>query len=141
MFFLKDLPTKAMIQGYQQKYHELDVTQVEQALQTMRQASLMIRQLEEYFAKHNLSQLRFLILMVIDREPTRNELTAIEIAQRLDVSKPVLSRAIKRLVDDGVLNCEENTQDKRAKCLSLTESGKTLLTQVLPNYFKLLGQF
>ena len=101
----------------------------------------MVRQLETYFAEHQLSQLRFLILIMIDREPDRNSLTISEIIDRLDVSKPVMTRTLSRLVDDALVTIEHNEDDGRAKLVRLTERGHTKLGEVLPKYFELLSQF
>ena len=67
----------------------------------------MIRKLERYFAGHGLSQLKFHVMIVIDREPEHDSLRQSDIAERIDVSKPVLHRTIGALVDAG-LRCAVN---------------------------------
>ena len=101
----------------------------------MRQASLLVRNIETYFSAHDLSQLRFLILIVIDREPNRSSLYANEIALRLDVSRPVLTRTLKTLIADDLLTSSNDKTDKRAKKITLTEKGAACLSDVLPRYF------
>ncbi|MEO9508065.1 MAG: MarR family transcriptional regulator, partial [Nonlabens ulvanivorans] len=86
----------------------------------------------------NLSQLRFLILMAIDRETDRAWLYASELASRLDVSKPVLSRAIKKLTEDTLLCATKDKEDGRAVTLALTEKSEALLKSILPGYFDIL---
>ncbi|EIA2085013.1 hypothetical protein V4X21_004664 [Escherichia coli] len=76
MFFLKELPTRQMLDSYQKRFPAMKIDMVESALMLLRQASLLIRILDAYFAKHNLSQLRFLILVVLDREIDRDGLMA-----------------------------------------------------------------
>ena len=138
MFFLKELPTEAMLDNYAKELSDTHKTNIMQALDTMRQASLLVRSIDQYFASNELSQLRFLILIVIDRELERDYLSPNEIATRLDVSKPVLTRTIKKLIDDGLLISEEDKFDKRAKQISLTDAGKARLYAVLPGYFEKL---
>ena len=94
MFFLKELPTKAMLDKYTGDLTSDEKTSITEALGIMRQASLLVRNIETYFSSHDLSQLRFLILIVIDREPDRTSLYAHEIASRLDVSRPVLTLSL-----------------------------------------------
>ncbi|OIQ45270.1 MAG: MarR family transcriptional regulator, partial [Gammaproteobacteria bacterium MedPE] len=68
MFFLKELPTKAMLDKYTSDLTSNEQKSITEALSIMRQASLLVRNIETYFSIHDLSQLRFLILIVIDRE-------------------------------------------------------------------------
>jgi DNA-binding MarR family transcriptional regulator len=135
MFFLKELPTKAMLDKYTSDLTSGEKSSITEALSIMRQASILVRNIETYFSAHELSQLRFLILIVIDREPDRTSLYAHEIASRLDVSRPVLTRTLKRLIEDGLLTSSNDKTDKRAKKIALTKKGITCLSEVLPGYF------
>ncbi|MCQ8186133.1 MarR family winged helix-turn-helix transcriptional regulator [Parvularcula maris] len=139
MFFLKELPTRLMIEGYAAKHASLDADAVEDALGLMRRASLMVRRLEAYFAEHGLSQLRFLVLIVIDREPHRDGLSVGEITDRLDVSKPVMTRTVAHLVESGLIAVEADPNDARGKVVRLTPAGRAKLAEVLPEYFVLLS--
>jgi DNA-binding MarR family transcriptional regulator len=139
MFFLKELPSRQMVDGYAD-LHGVDATIVEDALSLMRQASLLIRRLEAYFAEHDLSQLRFLILIVIDREPDRQSLTIGEITGRLDVAGPVVTRTLKMLSEDALIAIEPDTKDRRTRHVSLTSDGREKLAAVLPGYFRILAE-
>ncbi len=130
-----------MVDGYAEQMADIDPVVVADALLMMRQASVLVRRLETYFAAHQLSQLRFLIMMVIDREVDRHSLTAVEIAERLDVSKPVLARAIGKLVDDGLVESAVDAVDGRAKQITLSRAGKRRLKSILPNYFRELALY
>ena len=138
MFFLKDLPTKSMVENYSELYCPSHSAEVLQRLKMMREASILVRKLDSYFASHDLSQLKFLILIVIDRELDRDWLYAVEISERLDVSKPVLSRAIKALTDNGFLSTSKDLKDGRAISLALSDKGKSTLKSLLPDYFNIL---
>ena len=139
MFFLKKLPSQQMVEGYASRYATLDSEACIFALSTMRRASLMVRRLEAYFAEHDLSQLRFLILIVIDREPKRQSLTITEIIDRLDVSKPVMTRTLARLKSDNLIAIDGGLDDGRSKSVRLTQTGRSKLEAVLPEYFSLLS--
>lgn len=138
MFFLKDLPSRQMIEGYSNEYG-FDIDGAANALSLMRRASLLIRQLESYFAEHRLSQLRFLFLIVIDREPERDSLTVGEITERLDVAGPVIARTLQVLVKDGLVTAERDPSDARTKHVRLTESGRKMLARLLPGYFEIIA--
>jgi DNA-binding MarR family transcriptional regulator len=137
VFFLKDLPTRQMVEGYALS-HGVDPSTIEDALSMMRRASLLIRKLETYFSGHDLSQLRFLIMIVIDREPNRDSLTIGEITERLDVKGPVITRTIKVLVDDGLVAIGRDEDDQRTRHASLTPAGKAKLADVIPGYLQLI---
>lgn len=68
-----------MVEGYADAH-------VAQGLFLMRRASLLIRRLDHYLARHGLSQLRFLFLIVLDHEPERDTLTVGEITICLDIA-------------------------------------------------------
>lgn len=141
MFFLKELPTRRMIDGYVSSAGVGDVDAVARALSMMRQASQLVRLLDAYFARHDLSQLKFHILIVIDREPDRSSLRQSEINQRLDVSKPVLHRTVTSLLKDELLVRRDDPEDSRAHLLALTDAGKALLDAILPGYFETIAGF
>ena len=137
MFFLKDLPTRQMVEAYAVS-HGVEPSTIQDALSMMRRASLLIRKLEAYFGDHGISQLRFLIMIVIDREPERDALTIGDISERLDVKGPVITRTIKVLVDDGLVRVERDEEDGRTRHASLTAAGKSKLAEVIPGYLQLI---
>jgi len=141
MFFLRELPTEMMIDGYVSKIGVGDVDTVSRALSMMRDASQLGRLLDAYFASHNLSVLKFHILMVIDREPDVDSLRQSEINQRLDVSKPVLHRTVASLLKEGLLVRSDDPADSRTHRLALTHQGQTVLADVLPGHFETISNF
>ncbi|MEL7348899.1 MAG: MarR family transcriptional regulator [Pseudomonadota bacterium] len=138
MFFLKDLPTQAMLEGYSARFAGMAPEAVAEALARLRWASLLLRDLEAYFAQHGLGQTQFLVLMVIDREPERETLLPSEIADRLDISRPIVSNVTRRLIEQGLLTQTTTRGDARTRPLKLTEAGADRLSALLPGYFDLL---
>jgi len=138
MFFLKELPTRETLEVYKERFPGMNVDKVEAALHMLKNASLLMRELDAYFAEHGLSQLRFLIMIVLDRETDRDSLKVSEIADRLDVSRPVMTRTIKALIDDGFLKWSADEKDGRARLISLTGAGREKLHGVLPGYYRLI---
>ena len=138
MFFLKDLPTQEMVSNYAAQIPELVPQKTQTALQMLRQASILMRNLERYFTSYNLSQTQFLILIILHRDPAKTHHLASEIAIKMDVSKPVLSTALKTLLKRELIAYSKNQSDARAKPLNITPAGVTLLLKLLPEYFKIL---
>lgn len=141
MFFLKELPSRQILERYHERFPEMRVDMVQNALQLMRRASLLIRKLDDYFAGHAFSQLRFLICVVIDREESGQQLMASEIAARLDVSKPVMARTLQSLAKAGFVEIVSDPQDKRAKRIRLTAKGQQKLYAILPGYYAVIQNF
>ncbi len=133
------------LETYQASYPAMNVDRVDAALHMLKSASLLMRELDNYFAGHDLSQLRYLILVVLDREKTMDKenegLMASDIADKLDVSRPVMTRTLQSLVNDGMLEMSSDSRDGRAKLVRLTRTGRARLHAVLPGYYQLIDVF
>jgi DNA-binding MarR family transcriptional regulator len=144
MFFLKELPTRDTLERYHERFPAMQPQVIEEALHLMKKGSLLIRRLDEYFAKQGLSQLRYLIMVVIDRQPDRQpdhkEMTVTELAANLDVSKPVMTRTLKGLVEDGYIDIAVHDRDRRVKLVRLTDAGRDKLAAILPGYYETIQE-
>ena len=138
MFFLKALPTDTMIARFADQYAPGKTGEIGETLKLLRDASRLIRQLDAFFARHDLSQLKFLILMVIDREPAREALRFSDIAARIDVSRPVLSRTVNAMLESGLLGETPDDKDARVRHLAIAPAGQTVFNSLLPEYFAIL---
>lgn len=127
-----------MVEGYADRFEGVNPAKVLEALELMRAGSILVRDVEAYFAKQGLSQLRFLALILIDREPDRSALAASEIAEKLDVSRPVVTRTLQNLEQAGLVEIAASEHDARSKQVSLTRSGEQKLKEALPGYFSIL---
>lgn len=141
MFFLKDLPTREMLGNYKTRYPGMNPEAVAGALQLLRRASLLMRELDTYFKVYRLSQTGFLVMIVIDREPEKAGLLASQIADRLDVSRPVITETVKTLMRARLLSAAPVPDDGRAKFITLTVNGHAVLADLLPGYFTLIDDF
>ncbi|MEZ7197363.1 MarR family winged helix-turn-helix transcriptional regulator [Pseudodesulfovibrio karagichevae] len=136
MFFLKELPTRETLERYHERFPGMRPDVVMEALVLMKKGSLLIRSLDEYFTRHGLSQLRYMILVVIDRQPDRDEMTVTELAANLDVSKPVMTRTLKGLIEDGFIDVSVGADDRRVKLVRLTKAARDKLAAILPGYYE-----
>ena len=145
MFFLKELPSRQTLEAYHAHYPAMNVDNVEAALMMLKTASLLMRELDAYFASHDLSQLRYLILVVLDRETIRDKtsagLMASEIAEKLDVSRPVMTRTLQTMINDEQLEMRADDRDARAKLIRLSNKGRKQLHALLPAYYQLIDDF
>ena len=136
MFFLKYLPMQAMIANYQDHFPEGSEPQIAGKLQLLREASVLLRQLEEYFRERDFSFTRFLICVILDQGSLG--LTHTQIVERIDVSSPVVSRSLKALVDDGLVETITDPDNSRVRLQKLTAKGRECLNELLPGYYQIL---
>ena len=130
-----------MLEGYRKRFPQLNVDGVGAGLGLLRRASLLLRRIEAYFATHKLSQTRFLILVVLDREGISGGLLAKEIADKLDISRPIVTNTLKSMKEDGLLHINPHAQDGRAKWITLAGTGRDKLNDVLPEYYAIIHDF
>jgi DNA-binding MarR family transcriptional regulator len=138
MFFLKQQPTRHLLEHYAAIYPHLKPASMANALAILRNASIIMRDLDTYFTQHNLSHTRFLILMLLDENEDNSILLATELAKQLDVSKAVISKSLNALLEDGLVQFVVHPDDSRAKQLLLTSCGKRVLQGVLLEYFDII---
>lgn len=140
MFFLKELPSREMLKRYKDRFPNMDLDKTEQALCLLRKASFLIRELDRYFATNGLSQTRFYILIVLEREPNLKSLSMIDFAKRLDVSKPVITNTLKALEKENLVEIVPSKTDARVKIVTITERGRDVLRKVLPGYYAVINE-
>jgi DNA-binding MarR family transcriptional regulator len=141
MFFLKDLPSREMIESVAPKGATNAPEKVLRTLTTLRAASQLLREIEALLRQSDLSQTQFLVMMMILREPDRTSLSPGEIAEKLDISRPVLTRTLTTLTEKKLIeNAKAQPTDKRRRELALTTTGAALFQDLLPGYLTLLEQ-
>lgn len=138
MFFLKYLPTQSLIQSYSQHFPEGAEPQIASRLELLREASLLLRELDEFFRASDFSFTRFLILVTLDRSEANGGLQHAQIVERIDVSSPVISRSLKALIDDRLVVVESDVENRRIKKNRITATGMTRLHELMPGYYKIL---
>lgn len=141
MFFLKDLPSRQMLERYKKRFPDMNVDDVGAGLTLLRCASVLLRRIEAYFVSHKLSQTRFLVLVVLDREERNGGLLAKEVAGKLDISRPIVTNTLKSMKGDGLINIIPHAKDGRAKWITLTDIGREKLYAVLPEYYSIIHDF
>ena len=71
------------------------------------------------------------VLRFLDHREHEQELTLIkDIEQELNITKSVASNLVKRMVQNGLVELEESSSDKRAKFVHLTEKSRSQMQQI-----------
>lgn len=91
------------------------------------------RQIKKALEIYNISHAGFVIMAtLLWLSGTRYDTTQILIANQTKLDKMTVSKTLKKLVNLGLVNRIENESDTRAKNVSLTQQGKTILLKIIP---------
>ena len=82
-----------------------------------------VRPMYRRMLEHDLS----LAELVVLRQMQRGRMTVAEAAACLQLSPSAASRAVDRLVRDGLIRREENPDDRRQKLITMTAAGQRLV--------------
>lgn len=84
---------------------------------------------ETYEQRFGLSVTEWRVIAIIGRYPG---LSATEVAQRAAMDKVAISRAVRRLLDQGRIEREHNNADRRARHLHLSATGREIYDEIVP---------
>ncbi len=78
-------------------------------------------------AKYHITRTEWKLLGIVSAE---GELRVTEIAERLGVRIPLVTRMIKTLLEEKNIIIRQHPQDRRVKCIDVTAKGKKKLAQI-----------
>jgi len=139
MFFLEELPDTRMLQGFAERFPEMEIDATAACLRLLRVASRLIRNLEAHFSRHGLSQARFLVLVVLERTAEKR-LMPVEIARQMGISKKNTARLLNFMEEDKLIRRASHDTDGRASVVTITPKGRGLLEKALPGYYRVLNE-
>ena len=87
-----------------------------------------------YLAKHDISQGRFMVLMLLNRCAEQPS-TPAELADEAGVTRATMTGLVDTLEKDGLVTRKNDSTDRRTVLVQLTRSGRKLLDRMLPGYF------
>lgn len=137
MFKLAELPTDEEINVFAEEFPSCDGPSVLAFLSVIRKGSMLLDALDRYMKTFGLLHGRFIALVVLQRNG-KGEEKASDLARKMGIAKPTLTRMLSSLSEDGYITVTPCTQDKRARLVSLTEGGRELLRRVMPGYYELI---
>lgn len=91
---------------------------------------------DEMLAKRGLARVHHRIIYFVGRDPG---LSVNKLLSKLGVSKQALNAPLRRLQELGLIAAELSEQDRRVKCLTLTEEGIQLDADLCASQHKLLA--
>ena len=135
---LKDLPRYECLLEAAKEFPDLDPSSCEAFLHLLRAGDESARVAETNLARHNITQGRFGVLMILMNRCGSNAATLgpAELADAAGVSRATMTGLIDTLERDGLVTRAPDTVDRRMMLVRLTEKGRTLLEDILPDHFK-----
>jgi DNA-binding MarR family transcriptional regulator len=138
MFYLRDIPKYEAIRARVRRYSDIDPAAVESFLILLRVASDAIAAVEAYLNRHGISQGRFTVLAVMNREP-ETAMCPSDLAVKCGVTRATMTGLIDGLERDKLVKREHSQGDRRMMQVRLTPEGIQFLDSILPEYFRRLA--
>lgn len=139
MFYLLDQPTDEEFQDLAARYKEMDPSSVKAAVTLLKTGSDLLTGFEKMLKRYGLSQGRFLILVVMNRQPESATTPSI-LAQKIGVTKATMTGLLDGLEKDGFIQRHEHPKDRRKQQILLTDEGKNILKSLLPDYWSRIAK-
>ena len=125
-----------MLQEKAQRYPELDASAVDATLVLLRVASDVFEGMSAHLARHDISQGRFMVLMLLDRAKTGEAILPSEIAEQLSVTRATVTGLLDGLEKCDLISRQMHPDDRRAFCIELTPKGRQFLADLLPGHYR-----
>src|SRR5688500_15850552 len=110
MFYLRDLPKYDAIRQRAARYPQLDARALEAFLVLLRVASDVLDGLEAFLAAKKISQGKFTVLMLLNREPDVG-ISPSDLADRSGVTRATITGLLDGLSREKLISREDGTGD------------------------------
>ena len=135
MFFLKDLPIDISLQEFSKRFSNMNPSALKICAELMRTGSGLLAAFETVLGKYGVSQGRFLVLIVMNRNPEVDINPSI-LAKKLGVKKATMTGLLDGLEKENLVERVADRQDRRKIGVRLTAKGLQLLDKMLPDYYR-----
>ncbi|HKF55652.1 MAG TPA: MarR family transcriptional regulator [Blastocatellia bacterium] len=131
----KDVPKHEALKAHAARYPDLDPSAVEACIALVRVAGEMVSAFGEHFARHGTSQGRFIILVLLNRDPDQS-LSPSALAEMSSVTRATITGLLDGLESDGLVRRVPTASDRRSHSVCLTAKGKRFMNKMLPDHFR-----
>jgi DNA-binding MarR family transcriptional regulator len=139
MFYLRDLPKYEALRQRAARYPEIDPRAFEAFLVLLRVGSDVLDALEAYLASRGMSQGKFTILMLLNRDPDVG-VSPSELAERSGVTRATITGLLDGLSREKLVSREDDTGDRRKAVVRLTARGRKVIDGIVPDYYRHVSQ-
>jgi DNA-binding MarR family transcriptional regulator len=137
MFLLRDLPKYESIRQQSERYPQIDPRAVEAFLVLWRTATDTLSAFERFLGKHGMSQGKFTVLMILNRNPEQG-VNPSELADRAGVTRATMTGLLEGLEREKLISRQGDRVDRRRAVVRLTAAARTMLDGMLPDYYNQL---
>lgn len=134
-FLLRDLPRYECLEERARRFPDLDAGAVEATLTLMRVGSDVLDGFASHYVRHGTSQGRFLVLMLLERQPEAPLLPS-ELADKMGVTRATITGLLDGLERDGLIERRIHAHDRRALTVHLTPKARGWLEAMLPDHYR-----
>ncbi|HBK80838.1 MAG TPA: MarR family transcriptional regulator [Nitrospinae bacterium] len=139
MFYMRELPSRDMIDAMGRVYPELDSTALEACYVLLRTGSDVLTAFDENLSRHHITQSRFIVLLLLKRIHLRHlsngEMNPSNLAEQAGVSRGTMTGLLDGLERDGLIERELQNGDRRRFAIRMTEKGNKTLDRIFPDYY------
>jgi DNA-binding MarR family transcriptional regulator len=139
MLYLRDIPKFEDIRARAKRYPDIDPASVAAFLILLRVASDVLAALESYLSRHGMSQGRFTVMAVLNRDASA-AMCPSNLAAKCGVTRATMTGLIDGLERDKLVIRESHGKDKRMTQVRLTPEGVKFLDSILPEYYRRLAK-
>ena len=139
---LKDTPRYECLAEMGKLFPDMDPSSSYAFLHLIKTTDDVWRVMHEHLANHNITQGRFLVLMLLMEKPDvdyRCPSTPAEIAEMASVSRATVTGLLDSLERDGFISRSPDPSDRRVTTIAITDSGRAFMAKILPPHFRILA--
>jgi DNA-binding MarR family transcriptional regulator len=137
MYTLRDVPKYENIRATAARYPELEPASGAAYVLLLRVASDLLAATDDYLAGHDLSQGRFIVLMLLYRTPDLPQ-NPCELARKAGVTRATMTGLLDGLEREELISRKTVAEDRRMLHVALSLKGRKFLETVMPGYFRLI---
>lgn len=128
------IPTREALQDFAKKFPEINATSVETLILFQHTADYVQHKIFDILEQqYNVSEGKLVVMIALYQ--SRRPLAPSELAEKAGVTRATISVMLRRMQRDGLVCLSGSQEDKRAKTVELTESGRAFIEELLPSHF------
>ncbi|HET6247397.1 MAG TPA: MarR family transcriptional regulator [Tepidisphaeraceae bacterium] len=139
MLYLRDLPKYEAMQRRAQRYPDIEPASVVTYLVLLRVASDVLAAMETYLARHEMSQGRFTVLALLNRNPD-DPMSPSDLATRAGVTRATMTGLLDGLERENLVKRQADKSDRRMLLVELTARGKKMLDEIFPDFYRRIAK-
>jgi len=132
---MSTVPRLEVLEAKARRYPDMDPVACEAYLMLRQVGDCVRLSLEQRLAAEGISHGRFMLLVVLDRDPEQ-PLAASELAEQAGVTKQTITSLLDGLEKDGYVTRVPHPQDRRSVMVQLLPRGRQLLESIMPGMYR-----